>query len=50
MFYVIIIKTDKRIFFMKTVSTMIIVILLQSSSPLAQKIRYFFQKRLISHF
>ena len=35
---------------MKTLSTMTILLLLQSSSPLAKKIRYFFQKRLISHF
>jgi len=35
---------------MKTFSTMAVVLLLQSSSPLATKLRYTLQKRLLNHF
>jgi len=35
---------------MKTLSTITVLLLLQSSSPVAQKMRYFIQSRMISFF
>ena len=43
-------KEKQRIYYMKQISTTIVYLLLQSSSPRVTKVRLYLQNKLIAHF